>query len=349
MMVHEAARIVGVTPRTLRFYEEKGLVAPRKIYENGYRSYSDEDITRLRWIISLRELGMSVAQIAETIPLIAEPDQLIRKVDQARARLHEELTAALDALRAFDETIAGWQREGAPVLEDAEQAAARIRHNRMLRTSWSDEWNYDLLARQYGYEAPIMALSGIMHPQQYERAIRRTLEWIDPAPHECGLETGAGSGNLTSLLCAAGAHMTIVEQSGEMISLLRGRLPHVDARQGNLLSLPLTQTFEFVACSFALQHLVRSGQLLALGEMDRTLKPGGRMVITGLITHDLQNAEACAPPPFLEQQNSEAIRLAGLMPSLLSALVHWLEQRSYSVVTEQLDEHISILYAAKPK
>jgi len=347
MMVHEAARIVGVTPRTLRFYEEKGLVAPRKNDENSYRSYSEEDITRLRWIISLRELGMSVAQIGETIPLIEKPDQLIRKVDQARARLHEELTAALDALRAFDETISGWQREGTPVLEDAEQAAARIRHNRMLRAAWSDEWNYDLLAQQYGYEAPIIALAGILLPQQYERAIRRTLEWIDPAPHECGLETGAGSGNLTSLLCAAGANMTVVEQSSEMVSLIRGRLPHVDARQGNLLSLPLTQTFDFVACSFALQHQVDSGQLLALGEMDRTLKPGGRMVITGLMIHDLGNTEIYAPPPFHEQV-SDTIRRSGLVPSLLSALVYWLEQRAYSVVTEQLDGQISILYAAKP-
>ncbi|RJE90089.1 MerR family transcriptional regulator [Paenibacillus sp. 1011MAR3C5] len=346
MMVHEAARIVGVTPRTLRFYEEKGLVTPRKTYENGYRSYSEDDLTRLRWIISLRELGMSVAQIAEAIPLIAEPDRLIRKVDQARAQLHEELTAALDALRAFDETITGWQREGLPVLEDAERAADRIRHNRMLRTTWSDEWNYDGLARQYGYEAPLIALSGIIQPQQYDQAIRRTLEWIDPAPQESGLETGAGSGNLTSLLCAAGAIITAVEQSGEMLSLLRERLPLVDVRQGNLLSLPLTQTFDFVTCSFALQHLVASGQLLALGEMDRTLKPGGRMVITGLMKHG-PKSERISSCQKSHGKDKDAIRLAGLVPSMLPQLVHWLEQRSYSVVTEQLDDQISILYAAK--
>ncbi|MFF2887545.1 MerR family transcriptional regulator [Paenibacillus sp. NPDC057967] len=347
MMVHEAARIVGVTPRTLRFYEEKGLVTPQKTYENGYRSYSEEDITRLRWIISLRELGLSVAQIAETIPLIGESDQLIRKVDQARARLHEELTAALDALHAFDETISGWQREGMPVLEDVERAAARIRHNRMLRTSWSDEWNYDRLAQQYGYEAPLIALSGILQPQQYDHAIRRTLEWIDPAPHESGLETGAGSGNLTSLLCTAGAHMTVVEQSREMISLLRERLPQVDTRQGNLLSLPLTQTFDFVTCSFALQHLVASGQLLALGEMDRTLKPGGRMVITGLMTHEMSDEQASTSQQA-HSYDTETVHLAGLLPSRLPELVQWLEQRFYSVVTEELDEEITILYAVKP-
>lgn len=347
MKVHEAARIVGVTPRTLRFYEEKGLIAPQKSYDNGYRSYSEHDLMRLRWIIALRELGMSVAQIAETIPLIAQPDLLIRKVDKARARLHEELTSALDALHAFDETISGWQRDGVPILEDAERAAARIRHNRMLRTSWSDEWNYDRLAQQYGYEAPLIALSGIIQPQQYERAIRRTLEWIDPAPHEAGLDAGAGGGNLTSLLCAAGASITVVEQSSEMLALLRERLPHVDARQGNLLSLPLTQIFDFVACSFALQHLSPSGQLLALGEMDRFLKPGGRLVITGLMKISTEQQLASSSTPSPNGQVEEAANLAGLVPSLLPELVLWLEQRSYSVVSEQLEGHISILYAAK--
>ncbi|REK77206.1 MerR family transcriptional regulator [Paenibacillus paeoniae] len=346
MKVHEAATMVGVTPRTLRFYEEKKLVTPHKTNDNGYRSYSEDDIMRLRWIVSLRELGMSIAQIAETLPLIDQPERLIRKVDQARVRLHEELTSALDALRAFDETIAGWQHEGSPILEDAERAAARIRHNRALRTSWSDEWNYDGLALQYGYEAPLIALAGVIGQQQYQQAIRRTMEWLDPAAHETGLEVGAGGGNLTALLCATGAKMSAVEQSSEMLALLRERLPQVDARQGNLLSLPLTQLFDFVACSFTLQHLGTSAQLLALGEMDRSLKSGGRLVITGMM-NDAYNHE-CTSSDLQARQEADAMRMAGLVPSMLPELIPWFQQRGYSIVTEQLGTHVSILYAAKP-
>lgn len=336
MLVHEAAKALGITPRTLRFYEEKGLISPLKEDDNGYRNYSEEDLYRLRWIVSFRELRMTVAQISEVIPLLHQPHCFIRKVNESRAQLYKDLADAVEALRAFDETIASWQQEGLPQLTQAEQAAKRIKQNRCLRSAWSDEWNYDEMALQYGHKAPIVALYGIIEARQYENALRRTAEWVDPAPDEHGLELGSGNGNLTMLLCASGARMTVVEQSSEMLSLLRERLPYVDARQGNLLALPISeQNRDFIACSFALQHIARSGQLLALGEMDRTLKPKGKIVITGIMEEQRHT-----------KRSSESNE--GLTPSLIPELLEWFHQKRYSVVTEKLADSLFILCAVKP-
>ncbi|RCW51061.1 MerR family transcriptional regulator [Paenibacillus prosopidis] len=336
MKVHEAAKLLGVTPRSLRFYEEKGLIKPHKEAVNGYRTYSDDDLLRLRWIVTLRELGMPVSAIIEALNSMDEPEAFICKIDGARASLYEEWVSATEALQALDETLLAWQQGGSAQLVHAEQTAERIRQNRKLRSSWSDQWNYNEIALRYGQDAPQATLEGELTAQQYEQALGRTVEWLDPRPGEPGLELGAGSGNLSVLLAAAGVKLTVIEQSTEMLSILRNRLPLVDAKQGNLLTLPLTsQSYSFIGCTFAMHHLNHSQQLLALEEMDRVLMPGGRIVITGLMSEQ-------------EPEQSVKHELPLVTTSSLPELVHSLEDNGYSVVTESLWGNTCILCAIKP-
>ncbi|GKU79494.1 MerR family transcriptional regulator [Paenibacillus sp. L3-i20] len=332
MQVHQAAKALGVTPRTLRFYEEKGLVAPGKEMENGYRYYRQEDIETLRWVVSLRELGMSLSQIKGIVANINNADIFIRKLDLARSELYAELSDTIDALGAFDATMDAWRRSGVPQLDQAELSAKRLRGQRVLRSSWSDRWKYDEIALQYGAKAPIIALSSFIEPELYEQALVRTSEWVDPLDGENGLEVGAGSGNLSVMLNLPGVQLTLVEQSAEMLSILRERLPLTDTRQGNLLALPLSgRTFNFIACSFALQHLEHEGQLLALAEMDRVLLANGRLVLTG----------------FMNNKKSPDNVDKGMTPSLLPELIEWLKCHHYSVINEQLSHDVFILFAEK--
>lgn len=61
MNVSDIARVVGIAPSTVRFYERKGVLprAPRQ--SNGYRRYTDDDLCRLRIVVSLRRLGLDLA------------------------------------------------------------------------------------------------------------------------------------------------------------------------------------------------------------------------------------------------------------------------------------------------
>jgi putative AdoMet-dependent methyltransferase len=341
LKVHEAAKHLGVTPRTLRFYEEKGLISPYKAVENNYRSYSDEDLIRLRWIISLRELGMPLAAIQEALSVLHQPEAFIRKVDGARALLYEQWITATKSLQALDETIMAWQRAGEAILTQAESAAEEMKHNRILRASWSDQWNYDELALSYGCNAPMVSLEGVLSEDQYHQALLKTAEWLDPRGEEVGLELGAGSGNLSVLLASAGARLTVIEQSAEMLAILRKRLTQVDAKQGNLLALPLAaQSYNFIGCSFTMHHLTHSQQLLALEEMDRVLLNGGRIVISGLMSQYNE---------FQSDSNNEISALpANWTPISAPALAHWLEERGYSTVTNSINPGTCLLYASKP-
>jgi len=72
LTVRKAAEALGVTPRTLKYYEERGLVAPTR--SNGrYRLYDQADMARFRRILRLRAAGFSLHSITE---IIARPSEL---------------------------------------------------------------------------------------------------------------------------------------------------------------------------------------------------------------------------------------------------------------------------------
>ncbi len=69
MRIGELAHRAGINPRTLRYYERIGLLAPSARTEAGYRLYSDKDADRLAFIRRAQTLGLSLAEIADIIAL----------------------------------------------------------------------------------------------------------------------------------------------------------------------------------------------------------------------------------------------------------------------------------------
>ena len=68
LQIGEVAERTGVTQRTLRFYEERGLLKPPSRMEGGFRLYSEEDVQRVEQIKGLqRLLGLSLAEIKEMV------------------------------------------------------------------------------------------------------------------------------------------------------------------------------------------------------------------------------------------------------------------------------------------
>jgi DNA-binding transcriptional MerR regulator len=68
LRIHEAAAEVGLTPRSVRYYEEIGLLTPAARSEGDYRLYDDTDLERLRFIKGLRDdAGFSLAEVARLL------------------------------------------------------------------------------------------------------------------------------------------------------------------------------------------------------------------------------------------------------------------------------------------
>lgn len=65
MKIHEVEALVGVTRKNIRFYEEQGLLSPRRNAANGYRDYSEEEVTVLQQIKFMRKLGVPIVEIRQ--------------------------------------------------------------------------------------------------------------------------------------------------------------------------------------------------------------------------------------------------------------------------------------------
>jgi DNA-binding transcriptional MerR regulator len=92
-------KAANVTRGQLRLYEEEGLIAPQSRTEAGYRQYGTDTLDRLRVILHLKELGLTLAEIAL---LLSDRDHGVLD-DQAIQRL------AGNMLSKIDERIAGLQ------------------------------------------------------------------------------------------------------------------------------------------------------------------------------------------------------------------------------------------------
>lgn len=63
MKINEVEALAGITKKNIRFYEDQGLLCPRRNAENGYRDYRSEDVEILRRIRLLRKLGVPIEEI----------------------------------------------------------------------------------------------------------------------------------------------------------------------------------------------------------------------------------------------------------------------------------------------
>jgi MerR family transcriptional regulator, heat shock protein HspR len=101
-MISVAAELAGMHPQTLRIYEARGLITPKRSPKNT-RLYSQQDVDRLRRIQELTgELGMNLAGVERVFELEEEIDRMrrrMRNLERQAERVREELNEELERVR----------------------------------------------------------------------------------------------------------------------------------------------------------------------------------------------------------------------------------------------------------
>lgn len=92
MKIGEAAKETGLSVSNIRFYEKKGLLTPRRKEESQYREYGPEDIRRLKEIMLLRKMGISVESIYLMYEGQAELSGLLQRQEKELAEQMEMLS-----------------------------------------------------------------------------------------------------------------------------------------------------------------------------------------------------------------------------------------------------------------
>jgi DNA-binding transcriptional MerR regulator len=102
MQIGDLARDLHITTRTIRLYEQMGLVEPPKRTEGGIRVYEEDDILRFKFILKLKALGLSLLEMKEladlyTVEQLPEKimprliellDSHLSKIKKRKAQLH---------------------------------------------------------------------------------------------------------------------------------------------------------------------------------------------------------------------------------------------------------------------
>ena len=120
MKINEVEAAVGVTKKNIRFYEEEGLVTPGREPGNGYRSYSQADVERLRRIKLLRKLDVPLAEIRE---MLEGQKTLAEGMGQQLERLNarrKDLDEAIDFCTVLEKASGNLEEL------DVEQTLARL-------------------------------------------------------------------------------------------------------------------------------------------------------------------------------------------------------------------------------
>ena len=123
MNIGTAARQSGLPPKTIRYYEDIGLLTADRA-ANGYRDYSDEDVHRLRFVQRSRSLGFSVEECRQLLSLYTDRDRASADVKAiATEKLGEidrkiaELTGLREMLGHLVENCHGDARPECPIID----------------------------------------------------------------------------------------------------------------------------------------------------------------------------------------------------------------------------------------
>lgn len=107
MQIGEAAERVGLSIRTIRHYEEAGLVVPSARSEGGFRLYIEPDLDRLRVIKRMKPLGFTLEEMRDLLSILDALDT--GPSAEERAALHERLAmfhaAAQDRVKTLREQL----------------------------------------------------------------------------------------------------------------------------------------------------------------------------------------------------------------------------------------------------
>ena len=100
LSIGQLARCAGVHVETVRYYERRGLMPKPARRASGYRPYSREDATRIRFIKRAQEIGFSLAEIADLLSLRIDADVAC---DEVRAHAEEKMAEIDEKIRTLQQ------------------------------------------------------------------------------------------------------------------------------------------------------------------------------------------------------------------------------------------------------
>ncbi len=199
--IQEIARLAGTTSRTLRHYDDIGLLAPSRIANNGYRHYDQRSLVRLQRILLLRQLGLGLPQIAEVLGTSgAGREHEASALKTHLAYLREEQERLTRQIAAVEHTIVAMEKGEEIMAENMLDGFDHTKYREEVEKRWghdayakSDQWYRGMSdAERAAWQQKVVDLgrewiaaaeSGVDPASERAQQIaRRHVEWLVGIP-----------------------------------------------------------------------------------------------------------------------------------------------------------------------
>ena len=161
MTVGEVAKKMGVTVRTLQYYDREGLFCPSDVSEGGRRLYTDKDIIKLHQILSLKSLGFSIDEIKNRLTSIDTPDEVAAVLTEQSKAIQaqiEALTQSLHDIQALKTEVLKMQSVDFKKYADI-IVNLQMRNENYWLIKYFDDNTLDYLRRRFDKESGLAFIS----------------------------------------------------------------------------------------------------------------------------------------------------------------------------------------------
>lgn len=139
--IQEVARHAGTTSRTLRHYDDIGLLRPSRVAHNGYRHYDQSALVRLQRILLLRDLGVGLPQVAQALEASTDSGAAAEAsaLERHLAHLREEQNRLARQIVSVENTINALKEGGSLMAENMFDGFDHTQYKEEVEDRWGEK------------------------------------------------------------------------------------------------------------------------------------------------------------------------------------------------------------------
>lgn len=284
MKTKNVCKLLNISPKALRIYEDLGIIVPARD-ENNYRNYKDDDILKLKQVIVLKEMGIPLKNIKDILKKeIREDNRIIRALNvQLKAvdnRINELQNIKLTLKQNINEALI--LKEETDYKEYFNRIDKTLKENQEKRLSWLDKWGFDSWADNYDNSVVKDKTGDLKLFEKYDFVLETLADRINGKALNV-LDIGCGTANLYGKI-EGSINYTGMDQSIDMLLKAEVKYPNIKLRLGNFLDKPFAlNEFDVLVSSYAFHHLKKEEKERAVSFMLQYLRPEGSIIIADLM------------------------------------------------------------------
>lgn len=283
--IGEVAKIFNITTNRVRFYEKKGLIIPKRDYENDYRYYTENDLIKLQTVLMYRELSLPIERIKNIFQDESKDNILNHFYSQWEAvnsQIHK-MKLVQNSLEEIMDNI--YESENKNYKEKIIKIIESMNEVWKIKNEWKDKWDFNSWANTYDKSIQ-NDIGSLKFYSKYDELLDTVFrQGIEGKENNIKvLEIGVGTGNLAKRFLDKDYNIIGIDQSREMLNVAKEKYPRLKLRLGDFLNIPYENNeFDVIVSTYAFHHLNTEEKGISIKEMLRVLKDDGRIVIGDLM------------------------------------------------------------------